>query len=127
MAESRRHLINRHNARNLASAQVFTLFAQYRELEEAERLGSGTSTGTPGFSGGPAREAPDGQSMPLGVQGSAGSRGSLLAPHAVKQVCTRMSCSSCASLPEAVWTQATPALYVRITWDPAYDAFYCSC
>ena len=64
----------------------YLMVAQYRELEEAERLGSGVSAGTPRYSAGSAREGPGAHSMSLSAQGSAASRGSLLAPHTAMQV-----------------------------------------
>ena len=101
-------------------------------------LGSGMSTGTPGHSGGSAREAPGGQSMSLGVQGSAGSRGSLLAPHAAKQValpfwrahqfpycliCVDLAPFSCVCTIEDPVFGKTTLLPPRDAFSPACDAF----
>ena len=106
MAESGRYLVSRHNAgRKFGKHLSWFSVGEYRELEEAERLGSGISTGTPGYSRGSAREAPGGQSMSLSVQGSAGSRGSLLAPHAAKQVAALLTRSLSHPFPSLVWTQ----------------------
>ena len=55
--------------------------------------------------------------MSPSVQGSAGSRGSLLAPHAAKQVAALLTRSAVPPAPSFLWTWRL--LYVCTTEDPA--------
>ena len=111
MAESSRHLVSKHKSGKGKGLEVCFPSGDYRELEEAERLGSGMSAGAPGYSGGSAREASGGQSVSPSVQGSAGSRGSLLAPHTAKQVAVLLTRSSVPSILTVLWARRLSCMH----------------